>query len=114
LCKEVYTIEVVKSLAKWSKQRLKRLGYDNVEVRYGDGYLGWPQQAPFDAIIVTAAPPEIPQELVSQLKEGGRMVIPVGQDYQSLQVVEKEKGKVKVRNIIPVRFVPMVESKETQ
>ena len=114
LCKEVYTIEIVRSLAKWSGQRLKKLGYDNVEVRYGDGYLGWPEQAPFDAIIVTAAPPEIPQELVNQLKEGGRMVIPVGQDYQNLQVVEKKKGKGKIRNIIPVRFVPMIEPKETQ
>jgi protein-L-isoaspartate(D-aspartate) O-methyltransferase len=112
LCKEVYTIEILEPLAKSSKQRLKRLGYDNVEVKHGDGYLGWPDEAPFDAIIVTAAPPEIPQKLVEQLTEGGRMVIPVGESYQQLQLIEKIKGKIKIKNIIPVRFVPMVESKE--
>ncbi len=105
----VYTIEIVKALADSSADRLARLGYSNVIVRHGDGYLGWPQQAPFDCIIVTAAPPEVPPALVEQLRPGGRMVIPVGAYYQELLVITKsESGQIKRAGVIPVRFVPMV------
>ncbi|MBN1622702.1 MAG: protein-L-isoaspartate(D-aspartate) O-methyltransferase [Endomicrobiales bacterium] len=106
LCSEVYTIEIVKELADWAKQALKE--YENVHVKHGDGYLGWEEFAPFHAIIVTCAPDHIPQPLVDQLAEGGRMVIPVGTyPYQELKVVKKEKGKEITKEIIPVSFVPM-------
>ena len=108
----VYTIEIVEPLAKSSAILLKKLGYDNVSVRYGDGYKGWPQQAPFDRIIVTAAPPEIPQALVDQLAVGGRMVLPVGEDYQELVLLTKTEKGVTRKDIIPVRFVPMIKSEE--
>lgn len=108
LVKDVYTIEIVAPLGEAAADRLESLGYDNVHVRIGDGYQGWPEEAPFDAIVVTAAPPEIPQALVDQLAEGGRMVIPVGTSYQELLLVEKQKGKVAKRVITAVRFVPMV------
>ena len=108
----VYTIEIVTALADSARHRLARLGYSNVIVRAGDGYRGWPEQAPFDCIIVTAAPPEVPPTLVEQLKPGGRMVIPVGQFYQELLVITKSKsGQVERRGVIPVRFVPMVHPK---
>ncbi|UCG35663.1 MAG: protein-L-isoaspartate(D-aspartate) O-methyltransferase [Candidatus Omnitrophota bacterium] len=111
LCREVYTIEILKPLADSARRRLEQLGYHNIEVKHGDGYLGWPQYAPFDAIIVTAAPDQIPPKLVEQLKEGGRMVLPVGKYFQTLKVVRKVKGQIKEENIIPVRFVPMIKSK---
>jgi protein-L-isoaspartate(D-aspartate) O-methyltransferase len=109
----VYTIEIVEALADSSRDRLARLGYHNVTVRHGDGYLGWPEQAPFDCIIVTAAPPEVPPALVEQLRPGGRMVIPVGEYYQELLVITKStSGQIKRSGVIPVRFVPMVHPKE--
>ncbi len=108
LCKQVYSIEIVDALAESARERLARLGYRNVTVRAGDGYAGWPEHAPFDLIIVAAAPEHVPQPLVDQLKPGGRLVIPVGRHYQSLIVVHKETdGKVREERIIPVAFVPM-------
>ncbi|MDH4038844.1 MAG: protein-L-isoaspartate(D-aspartate) O-methyltransferase [Candidatus Krumholzibacteria bacterium] len=112
LVKDVYSIEIVEELGLAAAERLAQLGYDNVHVRVGDGYQGWPEHAPFDAIVVTAAPPEIPQALVDQLAEGGRMVIPVGTSYQELLMVEKKNGKVSRRVITVVRFVPMVPEKK--
>jgi protein-L-isoaspartate(D-aspartate) O-methyltransferase len=112
LAKEVYTIEIVQELARTAEQALKRGGYENVHVRHGDGYGGWPEKAPFDGIILTAAPPEIPQSLIGQLAPGGTLVAPVGRGYQELVVVEKAKdGKIRKRTSIPVRFVPMVPGK---
>jgi protein-L-isoaspartate(D-aspartate) O-methyltransferase len=112
LAREVYSIEIVVSLAKESSGTLKRLRYNNVTVRQGNGYLGWPEQAPFDRVIVTAAPPELPQVLLDQLKPGGKLVAPVGRNVfsQELRVWEKgTDGKVRSRSVIPVRFVPMVD-----
>ncbi len=108
LAKEVYTIEILEPLAKSARNRLKDLGYKNIKVKCGDGYLGWEEFAPFDGIIVTCAPPYIPQPLIEQLAEGGRMVIPVGEHYQELKLLTKKKGKIYVQSIIPVRFVPMI------
>jgi protein-L-isoaspartate(D-aspartate) O-methyltransferase len=107
LCKEVYTIEIVENLGRRSSRLLDSLDYKNISVRIGDGYAGWPEKAPFDAIMLTAAPPKIPQPLLDQLAEGGRLVAPVGEDYQTLQFVTKIKGVLKYHDIIPVRFVPM-------
>ncbi len=110
LVKEVYTIEIVEELAESAEARLARLGYTNVTVRAGDGYLGWPEHAPFDGIIVTAAPDHIPQPLIDQLKPGARMVIPVGEqhDVQHLLLLTKqEDGTVTRQNLMPVRFVPL-------
>lgn len=112
LVSEVYSIEILEPLAEEAARRLKELGYENVEVRCGDGYLGWPDKAPFDAIIVTAAPPEIPRELVKQLKVGGRMVLPVGVGSQDLIRVTKTQSGIRKENLLPVRFVPMVPGKE--
>lgn len=115
LTHHVFTIEIIAELGQEAEERLKRLGYDNVTVKIGDGYKGWPDEAPFDRIIVTAAPEEIPQKLVEQLKPGGRMVLPVGPQWwgQDLLIVEKdEKGKVTKRESLPVRFVPMVHEPE--
>jgi protein-L-isoaspartate(D-aspartate) O-methyltransferase len=113
LVKEVYTIEIVRPLAQRAAVVLNALGYKNVLVKAGDGYKGWPEHAPFDAIIVTAAPDHIPQPLVEQLKEGGRMVIPVGKSYaQELQVLEKRGGAVKQTAAIPVKFVPLTRDPE--
>jgi protein-L-isoaspartate(D-aspartate) O-methyltransferase len=112
LAKEVYTIEIVPELARSSAETMKRLGHKNVYTREGNGYLGWPEQAPFDRIILTAAPPELPQALVDQLKPGGKLIAPVGRTplEQELLLVEKSAaGKVTKRSILPVRFVPMVQ-----
>lgn len=112
---EVYTIETVEELAESAKRKLDEMGYDNIYFRVGDGYHGWEEHAPFDAIIVTAAPESIPQKLVEQLKEGGKMVIPVGptSSTQLLQLVEKKKnGKIKTKNLLPVRFVPFTRRDE--
>jgi protein-L-isoaspartate(D-aspartate) O-methyltransferase len=105
---EVYTIEIVETLGKRAQKDLSELGYDNIHVRIGDGYKGWPEQAPFDAIIVTAAPEEVPQPLIDQLKEGGKMILPVGPsgDTQELRILEKKKGKIRSKSLFPVRFVP--------
>jgi protein-L-isoaspartate(D-aspartate) O-methyltransferase len=112
LAARVYTIEIVPSLGDAARARLDLLGYDNVEVRIGDGYKGWPEEAPFDAIMVTAAPPEVPQALLDQLADGGRMVVPVGTGYQELLLITKEKGNISRRVITAVRFVPMVKGKD--
>jgi protein-L-isoaspartate(D-aspartate) O-methyltransferase len=103
----VYTIEIVAPLAEESKGRLARLGYRNVEVRAGDGYQGWPEKAPFDAIMVTAAAPRIPQPLKDQLKDGGRLVLPVGDEYQELVLLTRHGGRFAEKRLLPVRFVPM-------
>ena len=111
LVKQVYTIELLEPLGKEAAGRLARLGYRNVEVRVGDGYQGWPERAPFDAIVVTAAAPSVPPALVSQLKAGGRLVIPVGasRDVQELLVIAKRAdGSTETRKVLPVRFVPLV------
>ncbi len=108
LVAEVYTIEIIEPLARNAEATLQRLGYKNVHVKVGDGYKGWPEQAPFDAIIVTCAPNRVPQPLTEQLKEGGRMVIPVGPaGDQQLYLLKKEDGELEQRAILPVRFVPM-------
>jgi protein-L-isoaspartate(D-aspartate) O-methyltransferase len=108
LAREVYSIEIVPELARASSERLRQLGFTNVTVKEGDGYRGWPEHAPFDGIVVTAAPPRIPEPLLDQLAPGGRMVIPVGDFFQELKVFTKEKnGKVTEKDILPVRFVPM-------
>ena len=110
LTRNVYSIEIVPELASAARDRLKRLGYAAVEVRTGDGYQGWPECAPFDAIIVTCAPEKVPEPLVAQLKEGGRMVIPVGPEGgpQTLYLLEKRRGKLVTTAVIPVKFVPLV------
>jgi len=108
LVEAVYTIEIIEPLAQRAQADLQRLGYTNVFVRVGDGYQGWPEQAPFDAIIVTCAPEQIPPPLVSQLKEGGRMIIPVGPSFdQNLYLLQKREGKIERQAVMPVRFVPM-------
>ncbi len=108
ICQKVYSIEIKKSLAQNARNRLKKLGYDNVQVRCGNGFDGWEAFSPYDAIIVTCAPSEIPPALISQLAEGGVMVIPVGEDRQMLKVIKKEEDELKVKEVIPVRFVPMI------
>jgi protein-L-isoaspartate(D-aspartate) O-methyltransferase len=112
LARHVYTIELAPELARSSAALLEKLGCSNVTVRQGDGYAGWPEKAPFPRIIVTAAPPELPQTLVDQLAPGGKLVAPVGTWDQQLIVVEKSRdGKVKRRSVLPVRFVPMVKGR---
>ena len=111
IVKQVYSIEIVEQLGKDAAERLARLGYKNVEVRVGDGYKGWPDKAPFDAIVVTAAAPRVPQALVDQLKVGAKMVIPVGEhgDVQHLLVLTKRPdGTTEQKKVLPVRFVPLV------
>src|SRR5437899_1732152 len=109
LVKDVYTIEIIEPLAKDASARLARLDYNNAHVKVGDGYQGWPDVAPFDAIIVTCAPDKVPQPLTQQLKEGGRMIIPVGTGMmdQQLYLLEKKDGELAQRAILPVRFVLM-------
>ena len=108
LVAEVYTIEILKPLAQRAEVDLRRLNYSNVKVKAGDGYKGWPEHAPFDAIIVTAAPDHVPQPLIDQLKEGGRMIIPVGgREMQQLYLLEKHVGKLTQRAVLPVNFVPL-------
>jgi len=110
LVKHVYSVEIVEELAVSAAAVLDRLGYDNVTVRAGDGYAGWPEHAPFDGIIVTAAADEIPPPLLAQLKPGGKLVIPVGAEhgYQELLLIEVgEDGEVRERSVLPVRFVPL-------
>jgi protein-L-isoaspartate(D-aspartate) O-methyltransferase len=110
LCRKVYSIEIVEPLGLQARERLGRLGYDNVEVRIGDGYYGWPEHAPFDAIVVTAVASHVPPPLLQQLKPGGRMVLPVGTRFTTQQLVLVEKhadGKVTTRQLLPVAFVPL-------
>ncbi len=113
IVKEVYTIEIIDALAKQAIARLKNLNYKNIHINSGDGYYGWKEQAPFDAIIVTAAAEHIPPPLIEQLKEGGRMIIPVGTPFmvQQLMLVEKKNGKIKTSSMMPVRFVPFKRNK---
>lgn len=110
----VFSIEILEPLADESRARLKSLGYDRVQVRHGDGYAGWPKEAPFDAIVVTAAPPKVPEPLKAQLKIGGRLVIPVGDFFQSLRVIRRTSEGFVVENIAPVRFVPMTGEAQRQ
>jgi protein-L-isoaspartate(D-aspartate) O-methyltransferase len=113
IVKEVYTIEIVEALGKATQKRLAELNYKNVEVKIADGYHGWKEHAPFDAIVVTAASEHIPPPLVGQLKEGGRMIIPVGSPFmvQQLMLVEKRKdGKLRTSSLMPVRFVPFTRN----
>ncbi len=110
----VYTIEIIKELGLTAADKLKKMGYKKVQVKVADGYYGWKEFAPFDAIIVTAAAEHIPPPLIEQLKEGGKMIIPVGHPFQvqNLMLVEKKEGKIKTKNILPVRFVPFTRGKE--
>jgi protein-L-isoaspartate(D-aspartate) O-methyltransferase len=111
IVKEVYSMELLKPLVDSARERLASLGYRNIEVICGDGYNGLPDKAPFDAILVTAAPPEIPEELASQLKPGGRMIVPVGSFFQELVLITRTGNGLDTRSLIPVRFVPMVRGK---
>jgi len=104
---QVYTIEIVEELAERSAALLRELGYDNVHARTGDGYRGWPEQAPFDAIILTAAPDHVPQPLLDQLADGGRLILPLGGDDQELVLIERHGSELTRRSVLPVRFVPM-------
>lgn len=108
IASEVYTVEIIEKLGYKAKKDLQEMGYENIHIKIGDGYAGWEEHAPFDAILVTAAAPEIPQPLIDQLKVGGRMIIPVGPvaQTQELVMVEKTKDKIKTKNVLPVRFVP--------
>ena len=113
LVNNVYSIELIKTLAEKADIKLKKMKYNNVMVKWGDGYQGWLEFAPYDAIIVTAAPDKIPQLLIDQLKQGGLMVVPVGTYFQQLKVISKSlDNEIKETNIIPVRFVPMVNSEK--
>ena len=107
LAGEVYSIEIVESLADSAKKKLEGLGYKNITVKAGDGYLGWPEVAPFDAIIITCAPDHVPKPLLEQLKEGGRLILPVGTFSQELKKIVKRGGHIEASDIIPVVFVPM-------
>jgi protein-L-isoaspartate(D-aspartate) O-methyltransferase len=110
LAREVYTIEIVKELADRAAQTLRESGYKNVHVRHGDGYAGWPEHAPFDAIMVTAAPDHVPPPLVAQLAPGGRMIIPVGDYFQELRLIQRTEQGIVERSTIPVRFVPLTRT----
>jgi protein-L-isoaspartate(D-aspartate) O-methyltransferase len=109
---EVFTVEIVPELAQQAAERLRQLGYDKVQVRNADGYFGWPEHAPYDAIIVTAAPDHLPQPLVSQLRDGGRLVVPIGPQgaVQTLWLFDKSGGDVQASNLGEVRFVPLTGS----
>lgn len=113
LAGSVFSIEIIPELAESASRTLQRLGYKNVVVRHGDGYKGWPSEAPFDGIILTAAPPEVPQALLDQLKPGGRLVAPVGrtEDQQLIVIDKTADGKLRRRTVFPVMFVPMVPGK---
>jgi protein-L-isoaspartate(D-aspartate) O-methyltransferase len=112
---EVYTMEIVSPLGERARRTLSELGYDNVHVRIGDGYKGWPDRAPFDAILVTAAPPIVPEPLLVQLKVGGRLVLPVGDYFQNLTVFTKRRdGSFEKETVLPVRFVPMTGEVQQQ
>ncbi len=114
LANEIFSIEIVEALGEAARRRLTRLGYGNIQIRIGDGYQGWPEAAPFDAIIVTAAPPRIPDALTRQLKPGGRMVLPIGRaaDHQNLTLVRKDdSGQITITDVLPVAFVPMLPGK---
>lgn len=111
LAAQVYTVEIVPELADGARRALAEAGYRNVQVRTGNGYLGWPERAPFDRIMLTAAPPDIPRALVDQLATGGIMVAPVGTDYQEIVVISKTAQGVTEKRTIAVRFVPMVKSR---
>lgn len=110
IVKEVYTIEIFEELGTSAGKRLKDLGYQNVKVKVADGYYGWPEEAPFDAIIVTCAATHIPPPLIEQLKDGGTMCIPVGSVFwtQNLMLVQKRNGKITAKSVLPVRFVPLL------
>jgi protein-L-isoaspartate(D-aspartate) O-methyltransferase len=112
VAREVYTIEIVPGLARRAESDLRRLGYANVHVRQGDGYRGWPEHAPFDAIIATAAPEHVPQPLVDQLAVGGRLVLPVGDVFQDLVLVTRDAKGVRQERLLGVRFVPMTGEAE--
>ncbi|WP_129595520.1 protein-L-isoaspartate(D-aspartate) O-methyltransferase [Seramator thermalis] len=109
IVKKVYTVEIVEELGLAAKERLKALNYDNVEVKIGDGYYGWEEHAPYSGIIVTSASEYIPPPLIKQLKDKGRMIIPVGSPFsvQNLMLVEKSGDKIRTKSLIPVRFVPL-------
>jgi len=109
LAKEVYSIEILAPLAERAATLLEKLGYRNIKVKCGDGYLGWPEHTPFDAIIVTCAPKDVPKALIEQLAEGGRLVIPVGDTDQELKLIVKKQGRLQERSILPVIFVPMIK-----
>jgi len=112
ICDSVYTVELFAALAERAHQTLDSLGYKNVLVLHGDGYQGWPEHAPFNAIMVTCAPNDVPEPLKEQLAEGGRMIIPVGGRYiQYLYLLEKKNGKILQHSVLPVRFVPMIDEK---
>jgi protein-L-isoaspartate(D-aspartate) O-methyltransferase len=111
LASEVYSVEIVKPLGERARETLASLGYTRIHVRIGDGYQGWPEHAPYDRIMVTAAPEDVPPALVEQLKMGGLMAIPVGRDDQELRILERTAEGLKTRQTLPVRFVPMVKGK---
>ncbi|MBD3415446.1 MAG: protein-L-isoaspartate(D-aspartate) O-methyltransferase [Candidatus Aminicenantes bacterium] len=108
IAKQVFTVEVSKELAEKAQRILEKLGYHNIEYKIGDGTLGWEEHAPYDAIMVTAAPGKTPEPLKEQLRSGGRMIIPVGHAFQNLILYEKSDGKIKKKKLLPVRFVPLV------
>jgi len=115
LARVVYTIEIVEPLCREAAATLGRLGFSNVEVRCGDGFVGWPEEAPFDAIMLTASPENIPNPLVEQLAPGGRMILPLGGHYQELVLIQRSlEGQLSHRELIPVRFVPMTGEAETR
>ena len=115
LVEEVDSIEIIPELGRTAAKRLKRLGYKNVKTKIGDGYLGWPERAPFDKIILTCSPEKIPQPLVDQLKEGGKMVLPLGNRYeQALTLLEKKQGRLERRDLLPTIFVPMTGRSDTE
>jgi protein-L-isoaspartate(D-aspartate) O-methyltransferase len=111
IARQVYTIELLEPLGRTAGSRLAELGYKNIEVRIGDGYKGWPEKGPFDGIVVTAAAPKVPQALVDQLKPGGKLVIPIGERWEVqklLLIVRNADGTLQQKNVLPVRFVPLV------
>ena len=112
LCDSVFTIELFEELSKSATKVFRKLEYNNIYSRVGDGYLGWPEKAPFDAIIVTCSPSHVPEPLQEQLAEGGSMIIPVGAgNIQKLVLLQKKKGKIRKKDVLPVRFVPMLDEK---